>query len=469
VDGDLNDWKGVLPQPVVSAGIGANMTEKAWAPFDKFDDSTKSGVATGYLAYDDKNFYFAARVADSTPDPGMVRTATRDDDAYFYPEKSYQIDPTTAVGKKLYDYSQYRTDLAKQPLQLPGGTGRSTSVWQSYLKMLDVDIKASDSNLHQVAFYFVDPDSLGRGTDVVDAIDADSGKVLDTQKVKEFLDGKYLVYQFSGHVKFRISTPSWVKASVAGVFFDPAPAGAAGTGTSAKLLSTDETTSGNWIGVYGKEGYLIVGGPEKDPAYAQVTEPEVLDKKELDWPEGVRRYSYRMRGDLPAGDKRDNVQIAFNVLPDDKKPYLMNPPGTMPKYEVYPDTDYEYALNPVAAQYGGGTEVWRLNTPGMPHKHFFPRQPKSKFDGPVTDAKLVIKRDANTRIVEAAIPWTEIPEVKKRLEAGETIKFSFRVNDNGGPSYELATNRSVSKINFLSFHNDFATHWSNELEFKFQK
>ena len=78
-------------------------------------------------------------------------------------------------------------------------------------------------------------------------------------------------------------------------------------------------------------------------------------------------------------------------------------------------------------------------------------------------------RDGNTRIVEAAIPWSEIPEVKKRLDAGEMIKFSFRVNDNGGPSYELATDRSVSKINFLAFHNDFATHWANELEFKFEK
>jgi hypothetical protein len=208
---------------------------------------------------------------------------------------------------------------------------------------------------------------------------------------------------------------------------------------------------------------------EKDPDYVKVTVPQVLDQKELDWPAGVPRYSYRKKPDLPAGDHHDNVQIAFNVLPDGQKPYLMNPPGTMPKFQVYPDTDYEYALNPVAAAYGGGTEVWRLNCPGMPHKHFFPRQPKSKFDGPVTDAQLVENRDGNTRIVEAAIPWTEIPDVKKRLDAGETIKFSFRVNDNGGPSYELATDRSVSKINFLAFHNDFATHWANELEFKFEK
>jgi hypothetical protein len=43
------------------------------------------------------------------------------------------------------------------------------------------------------------------------------------------------------------------------------------------------------------------------------------------------------------------------------------------------------------------------------------------------------------------------------------------VNDNGGPSYELASNRSVSKANSTTFHNDWQTHWSNELEFAFEK
>ena len=469
VDGKLDDWKGVLPQPVAGAGIGANMTEKAYLPFEKFDDSVKTGLATAYLAYDDKNFYFAARIADNTPDPGMIRTATRDDDAFFYPEKSFQVDPVTTIAKKEFDMGTSRTDLTKQPLQLPGGTGRNTIIWRTYAKKLEVDVTPSDTNAHQVSLYFADPDALGRANMQVSVLDA-TGKVLDTQKVTQTMDGKYLVYLISGPVKFQITNASWMHAFLTGMFFDPAPAGpAAATGTSAKLLSTDDKTSGDWNGVYGKDGYLIPGVPEKDPSYAQITVPDVINKTELDWPAGVPRYSYRMRAELPAGDHHDNVQIAFNALPDDDKPYTMNPPGTMPKYESYPDTDYEYALNPIAAQYGGGTEVWRLYCPGMPRKHFYPRQPKSPLDGPVKDAQLVETHDGNTRIVEAAIPWSEIPGVKKKLEAGETIKFSYRVNDNTGPSYELATDRSVSKYNFMAFHNDFATHWANEVEFKFEK
>jgi len=36
-------------------------------------DSKVTGASTVWLAYDDKNFYFAAKITDATPDEGMVR------------------------------------------------------------------------------------------------------------------------------------------------------------------------------------------------------------------------------------------------------------------------------------------------------------------------------------------------------------------------------------------------------------
>ena len=107
----------------------------------------------------------------------------------------------------------------------------------------------------------------------------------------------------------------------------------------------------------------------------------------------------------------------------------------------------------------------------MVRKHFFPRQPKGPIDGgPVEKGQLAIVRDATSRTVECAIPWDEIPEVHKKMLAGGTIKFSFRVNDNGKvPAYELAMGRSVSKINNYSFHNDWESSWANEVEFVFEK
>ena len=59
--------------------------------------------------------------------------------------------------------------------------------------------------------------------------------------------------------------------------------------------------------------------------------------------------------------------------------------------------------------------------------------------------------------------------MKAALDAGHPIKFSFRVSDDKGPTYELAAGRSVSKQNPLAFHAYWESHWANELEFAFEK
>jgi hypothetical protein len=287
VDGDLSDWKGIVPEVLPGSGIGANMTEKAYLPYMAAgEDNGSGGASTVWLAYDDKNFYFAAKIADTTPDDGMMRMETRDDDSFFYPDEV-----TTADGKK------------------------------------------------------------------------------------------------------------------------------------------------------------------------------------LDWPAGVRHFSYRKRFQIPSGTgpgTHDNVQIAFNV--EEKKPWLAYPPGTMPHFITYWDTDYEYAFNNVAPEFGGGVEVWRLQAPGMPVKSFFPREPKSAIDGgPVKTAQLISRREGDTRIVEAAIPWTEMPDVQKRVLAGLPVKFTCRVNDNKGEPRELANGRSISKSNAHTFHDSWQTHWANEIEFGVEK
>ena len=235
VDGGLDDWQGVIPQTSAQE-VSASQTEKAYLPFLDWDRQSGGGTVTAWLAYDEKSFYFAAKVPSMD---GLLRFETRDEDDYFYPEK-------------------------------------------------------------------------------------------------------------------------------------------------------------------------------------------VISKgKELAWPSGVRRYSYRKNFDVPSGNGKHNVQIAFNVIPPDQKAYLSCPAGTMPRFCVYFDTDYEFALNKVAEQYGGGTEIFCLQRPGMMRKHFFPRQPKAAIDGgPVKgNARLVVKGN----IVECAIPWSELPEVKTRLDADQTVKFSFEL------------------------------------------
>ena len=297
VDGQLDDWQGCLPQTIVAKGEETlTLTERAWLPFEKFAPGTAGGIATGYLAWDESHFYFAAKIADDSPSPGTVRFASRDDDAFFYPEVCYEI-----------------------------------------------------------------------------------------------------------------------KADKYGI---------------------------------------------------------PVEKAEYRWAAGVRRYSYRRNPILPDGrySRLDNVQIAFNAIPLEKDSWLTHLPGRMPKFVWYKCTDYEYALNTVAPEHGGGTEVWRLMVPGMPRKHFYPRQPKHPLEGAVTAAKLVTVHEGNTRITEVAIPWAELPDVKALLDAGQPVKFSFAVNSNqGGPIMELARDRSISRQNSQAFHVDWSEHWANELQFGWEK
>jgi hypothetical protein len=231
---------------------------------------------------------------------------------------------------------------------------------------------------------------------------------------------------------------------------------------------------GVWEGKYGAAGYSLPNGAEKAfTGGVTFTPSAVVEKKAYTWPAGVRRFSYRKRPWLPQGNGQitfDNVQLAFNALPDAEKPLLNKLPGTPEKFIYYADTDYEYALNQVAPEYGGGYEVVRLRYPGMANKHYYPRQGKAPNDGAAPNAQLAVTRDGDSRFVEAAFPWSEIPGVKAKLDAGEPLKFTFRVNDGGAGNLclELARYRSVAKVNG-SFKVDWTEHWANELEFGWEK
>ena len=449
VDGNLDDWRDVVPQIIrLSGPSGPTLAEKAWLPFEKFAPTLTHGLATAYLAYDNDYFYFAAKIADDTPDAGMPRFETRNDDDYFYPELSYKEDPAKTTTRREVD--------------APAGAP-SSKLWEPKAQRMELDLDLPGERMVSLALF--DQDSLERRVVRYTATDRLSGKKVASAEVKQAGPGVWTRLRLSGKVRISIESSMWLRASLAAVAVDPLPANS----PAGAVLPEDRTTGGKFDGVYGRELLLLPGQPDRGSVIAKWNEIET--KAEYRWPEGVRRYSYRMRPELPAGNapNHDNVQIAFNVVPADQKDWNPCPPGTMPGYIAYSDTDYEYALNPVGEQYGGGVEIWRLTVPGMPRKHFYPRQPKSPLDGAVKDGKLVIKREANMRIVEAAIPWSELPLVRKAMDQGQTIKFSYRVNDNAGIGcMELSRGRSVAKRNG-SFHADWVEHWANELEFGFKK
>ena len=244
-------------------------------------------------------------------------------------------------------------------------------------------------------------------------------------------------------------------------------------GGGAVYLGTDENKPGLWIGRYGKNGYMLPGLKlsKLDKGIVCRQRDDVL-KQSMEWPEGVRRFSYRQRPTLPDGmsPNLDNVQIAFNAIPADQDPIMISHlPGRMPGFVVNRSTDYEFALNKVAPEYGGGTEIWRLEAPNQFRKHFYPRQPKAEWEGAVTDGKMVVNHEKGTRIVEAAIPWSEIPLVRKLQQAGKPVKFTFRINDNGGAPIEFGRGRPAAPRGGMSFHPDWRPCYANEIEFAFEK
>lgn len=471
VDGKLDDWTSCIPQTIFAGKSALSVTEAAWYPFKQFDAKAE-GMANGFLAYDERYFYFALKVADNTPHPGTYRFETRNDDEFFYPDVAYKPDANLSFRKK--DGKRYADENDQSALQNPSGTGRLMHYWEPDDNNIGfgIDLNLPADKTIRVAFYLPGFDTWGTE---VEFWDLKTNELLTTKTCDKLWDGCYLVYELSGNVRVTLKGNWWYNVKLAGVFFDKTSNTANGT-SSVFPVKEDFDTKGNWKGVYGKDGYWVFGSNPNFPAgiTAKATDNNVLIP--LKWPEGVRHFSYRKDPVLPdnsagMGFATDNVQIAFNVIPMGEDGYETTPKGTMPKYVGYKCTDYEYALNQVDPKYGGGTEIWRLLVPGMPEKHFYPRQPKSPFDGAVKDGKLAVTHEGSTRITECAIPWSELPEVKKALDSGKTIKFSFRVNDNGnmGGCMEFARERSVSKRNSRAFHASWKEHWANEVEFGFEK
>lgn len=470
VDGLLDDWANVIPQPVKGTSAASiTLTEAAWYPFKDFETNA-DGMATAYLAYDDTYFYFAAKVADKSPNEGTLRFETRNDDEFFYPDVARM---QTVLAMHSVEKKQDAGHDNRKALQVPDGGSRILNYLENTetTRSIGIDLDLPADKFTRTAFFFPDMDQYNLQVVVYDR---ETGKELMTQPIPKVWDGAYLVLDLSGKVRVRCSAEGWwYTVKLAGLFFDEAGLNVTGK-TAASMVKKDFDTQGNWKSVYGKKGYNIIGltpGLPDDITCKVVDQDDFI---ELRWPEGIRHFSYRKDPVLPDASMdrpADNIQIAFNVLPIGQDGMEAYPKGTMPRYVGYKCTDYEYALNTVATEYGGGFEIWRMLVPGMPRKHFYPRQPKSHYDGPVKEGQLVTRREGNTLYTECAIPWGEIPDVKKALDKGDKIKFSYRVNDDGarGACMELARKRSVSKKNSRAFHPDWKEHWANEVEFAFEK
>ena len=82
---------------------------------------------------------------------------------------------------------------------------------------MTLDLRLGDGNVHQVALYLLDWDTLIR-TETVDIINPATGAILESRLVTDYHDGKYLVLNIRGRVWIRFRGSNVV---LSGLFIDP--------------------------------------------------------------------------------------------------------------------------------------------------------------------------------------------------------------------------------------------------------
>lgn len=95
---------------------------------------------------------------------------------------------------------------------------RKISCWWS-ASGFTIDVNLIDGQTHQIAIYLVDWDSGGAAAERIDALNADSGAVLDTRTISSFSKGLYLVWNLRGHVGLRVTPTAGTNAVASALFF----------------------------------------------------------------------------------------------------------------------------------------------------------------------------------------------------------------------------------------------------------
>ena len=167
--------------------------------------------------------------------------------------------------------------LGHEALEVPpSGSTRVAAVWYSG-SSFTIDVNVASGHTYDLELYFLDYDARGR-SEKVTLTDDKTSALLNTQTVSSFANGEYLSWAISGNVLITITTLTGASASavVSGLFFDPVgtvppPPPPPPPSATASFVGTDTSTQGNWINVYGSQGYNVLGSTVVSPTYATVT------------------------------------------------------------------------------------------------------------------------------------------------------------------------------------------------------
>lgn|GEM_PF-2527666 len=119
------------------------------------------------------------------------------------------------IGKSDWVWNSTTTDT--RALQTADGLSREAGCWYSASNFV-IDLAIADGATHRIALYLCDWDFAGR-TETVELLNGDTGVVLQTLNIASFSGGQYLVWDFKGHVKIRLTKGNGPNAIVNGFFF----------------------------------------------------------------------------------------------------------------------------------------------------------------------------------------------------------------------------------------------------------
>jgi hypothetical protein len=86
-------------------------------------------------------------------------------------------------------------------------------------RQLAFKLTLADGMQHQLALYFLDWDEKERAAEI--QVSDGTGRILNRQTVRQFSNGKYLVWLLRGEVTIRITALGFGNSVVSGLFFDP--------------------------------------------------------------------------------------------------------------------------------------------------------------------------------------------------------------------------------------------------------
>ena len=238
-------------------GIPAGSPYSATASASGFVASTQNGIAVSADVTTSLNFTIVA----SSNTAVFVKTDTSTQGSWkgVYGANGYNvIDDTvsypgyvtvTPAGPLNYVWAGSTSDVRALQKAL-SSTDRLAATWYTY-GSYTIDLNFNDGAQHRLAVYCLDWDFGGARTQTVSILDGGNNAVLDTQTVSNFQNGKYVVWNLTGHVVLKVANAGGDNAVISGLFFDPLvsgstvatptflpPAGAYGTAQSVTIGTT---------------------------------------------------------------------------------------------------------------------------------------------------------------------------------------------------------------------------------------